>query len=101
MEDVKDNVNRRIERVEEETNVEDYILIIPFTVRRSKGKPNEDCITKPIEWLRDRGFRVLVVYLKKMRWIDLFMKKIMSNEIESTEDYDKQAEDLEKLIKAI
>ena len=72
---VKANIERRILKCEQASQIQQYMLIIPFAVYRRKGKLNEDCILKPIDWLRNRGFKVHPIYLKRMRPVDLLMKK--------------------------
>lgn len=98
---VKANIERRIQKCEQASQGQDYFLIIPFGIYRRNGRLNENCILKPIEWLRNQGFKVSPIYLKKMRAVDLLMKRITSNEIESTIEYDRQSRDLENFIKAI
>lgn len=107
IDDVKGNIKGRIRKCEQASKGQQYTLIIPFGLYGAlKRKLNEDCILKPIEWLRNKGFKVFVVYLRKktaraLDLVDSFMRKVTSNVIESTEEYDRQAEELEKIIGAI
>ena len=107
IDDVKGNIKRRIQKCEQASKGQQYTLIIPFGLYGAvKGKLNEDCILKPIEWLRNKGFRVFVIYLRKktaraLDLVDSFMRKVTSNLIRSTKEYDRQAKDLEEFIKAI
>jgi len=107
VDEVKDSIEKRIQKCERASKGQDYTLIIPFGVYGAvNGKLNEDCILKPIKWLRDQGFRVFVIYLEKKRarglnLIDSFVKKITSIEIASTEEYERQSKDLENFIKGI
>lgn len=102
--DVKRNIRRRIEKLPEN---HDYVLIIPFGVYgASKGKMNEDCIILPIEWLKNQGFRVFVIYLRKASarseiLIMSLMKKLNARIIDSTEDYGKQAKELERIMRTL
>lgn len=101
VEKVKDNIQKRIDICETASHGQEYVLLIPYGVYRNKqtGELNEKCVFEPIEWLKSQGFRILVIYLNKMRPVDLLMKTISSKEIESTEDYARQSTDLENLIK--
>lgn len=103
VEDVKTNIEERIRKCEQASQGNDYTLIIPFTISRKRetGEYNEDCIIKPINWLTNRRFRVYTIYLKKMRPVDIIMKRITSREIESMEEYHRQARDLEGFLKTL
>ena len=107
IDDVKDNIKRRIQKCEQASKGQQYALIIPFGLYgATKGKLNEDCILKPIEWLRSQGFRVYVIYLRKktargLKLLDSFMKGLASNVIESTKEYDRQAKELKNFIGVI
>lgn len=106
-EGVKDSIRKRIKKCEDASKGQQYTLIVPFGLYgATKGKLNEDCILKPIEWLRSQGFRIFLIYLRKktartLRLIDSFMKGLTSNVIQSTKEYDRQARELEKIIGAI
>lgn len=107
VEGVKDSIKKRIRKCENASKGQDYILVIPFGIyedKEKKGELNEDCILKPIDWLRSQGFRIFVIYLRKVRsrilvLVDSFMRRITSSIIESTEEYDRQARELENFIK--
>lgn len=108
VEGVKGSVKKRIEKCEKASKGQDYILLIPFGIYMNKEKTelNENCILKPIEWLRDQGFKIHIIYLRKktartLKLVDSFMRKITSNVIESTKDYDRQAKELEKFIRTL
>lgn len=107
VEGVKSSIKKRIQKCEDVSKGQDYVLIIPFGIYGAvRGKLNEDCILNPIEWLRSLGFRVFLIYLRKktaraLRLVDSFMREFASNVIESTEEYGRQARELEKIIGAI
>lgn len=107
VEGVEDSIRKRIKKCEQVSEGQQYTLIVPFGLYgATKGKLNEDCILKPIEWLRSQGFRVYVTYLRKktargLKLLDSFMKGLASNVIGSTEEYDRQARELENFIRAI
>lgn len=107
VEGVKNSIRKRTEKCEQASKGQQYTLIIPFGLYGAvKGKLNEACILRPIEWLRTLGFRMFLIYLRKktarkLRLIDSFMKKLTSNVIESTKEYERQAEELEEFIRAI
>lgn len=107
VEGVKDSIGKRIKKCKQASKGQQYTLIIPFGLYgATKGKLNEDCILKPIEWLRSQGFRIFIIYLKKktarrLDLVDSFMKKLTSNVIESTKEYDRQSKELENFIGAI
>jgi len=104
---VKPRIEKRIKKCEEASKGQNYTLIIPFTLSVKQGKINERCILKPIESLKARGiFRVVPIYLRKEKtpYLELknsFMKRITRYEIKSNEDYDRQARELETLIKLV
>ena len=103
VEEVIKNIEKRIKKCEKASKGQGYILILPFSILYSRQRKafNDNCIFEPIEWLRNRGFNVFLVYLKKMRTEDMLMKRTFSEEIESIEEYDRQSEDLKSLIKNI
>lgn len=104
---VKDSIGKRISKCEQASKEQQYTLIIPFGLYGAvKGKLNENCILNPIEWLRNQGFRIFIVYLRKktarrLDLVDSFMKRLTSNVIESTKEYDRQANELEKIIRSL
>lgn len=87
VEGVKDSIKKRIKKCESVSRGQDYVLLIPFGIYGAiNGKLNEDCILKPVEWLRSQGFRVFLIYLRKktaqaLRLVDSFMKRLTSNVI--------------------
>ncbi|UCC33638.1 MAG: hypothetical protein JSW53_01130 [Candidatus Bathyarchaeota archaeon] len=105
-EGVIDSIRKRITKCRQSSKGQQYTLTIPFGVYGAvKGKLNEDCILKPIEWLLDHArARVHVIYLQKrsargLGLVEAFMKQLTQNVIESTEDYDRQSEELEDFIR--
>ena len=83
---------------------QDFVLIIPFTLFVENGNANERCIIEPIESLRSNGYNVVPVYLRKatstfLHLFDALMNKIKATTIESSMDYDRQAEELKNLIR--
>ena len=107
IDDVKGNIKRRIQKCEQASKGQQYTLIVPFGLYgASKGKLNEECILKPIEWLRSQRFRVYVIYLRKrtareLKLLDSFMKELTSYVIQSTKEYDRQAKELENFIRTM
>lgn len=107
VEGVKESIEKRIRKCENASQGQDYVLLIPFGIyedKERKGELNENCILKPIEWLQNQGFRIYVIYLRKktariLRIVDSFVKKLTSKVIESTEEYDRQAGELESFIR--
>lgn len=103
VEKVDKRINKRLEKCELNSQGRDYVLIIPFTLFVKNGNVNERCIIEPIELLRSKGYNVVSVYLRKatstfLHLFDALMNKIKATTIESSEDYDRQAEELKKLI---
>jgi hypothetical protein len=105
--EVKARIEKRIQKCEEASHGQDYILIIPFGIyqkgRRKTEQLNEKCILEPIEWLKKLGFKVRSIYLRKetarlLPLKDELMKKITSQEIKSEKNYDRQAKELESFI---
>jgi len=111
VDEVKVNIEKRIQKCELASEGQDYILIMPFGIYEGKGEHkgqlNERCVLEPLEWLRSLGFRVASVYLRKekarlLSLIDLLMKKVTSTVIESQKNnYDRQARELEEFIKKL
>jgi hypothetical protein len=106
VDEVEANIEKRIRKCEVASHGQDYVLIMPFGVYARKGKAilNEPCILEPIEWLKAKGFKVVAIYLRKEKTTNLslkdtLMKKIALYEIKSDEDYDRQAKELENIIK--
>lgn len=104
--EVIDKIEKRIQKFEEASHSQDCVLIIPFGIYARKGKAeiNEQCILKPIDWLRAKGYRVFPVYLRKERTRylslkDALMNRITKHVIKSDKNYDRQARELETLIK--
>lgn len=106
VDDVKADIEKRIQECEKASQNQDYTLIIPFGIYENKDrtKLNEECLLKPIEWLKTRGFKVFPIYLRKENTThllqkDSLMKRITSTIIKSQKhDYDKSRE-LENFIK--
>ena len=103
VEKVDKRINKRLEKCELNSQGHGYVLIIPFTLFVEDGNVNERCIIEPIESLRSKGYNVVPVYLRKTTstFLHLFgalMSKIGATIIESSKDYDRQAEELKKLI---
>jgi hypothetical protein len=108
VEKVKPRIEKRIKKCEKASHNEKDILVVPFTMFVQEGKVNEKCITEPIEWLVLKGFEVFVVYLRKddefLHLRDELMKKISTSTSVSTiesikDDYNRQAKELETIIK--
>lgn len=104
---IKD-INERLKNAETEVkkkhDKDDFVFVIPFTLKREDGRINEDCILKPIEDLRDKGHIVVPIYLnrthrKQQQLYDEFMKELTIHVILSREEYIEQAKELSNLIK--
>ena len=105
-EKVKTRIRKRLKKCDRASQGQDYILIIPFTMFVEGERINERCIIEPIEWLSSEGFEVFSVYLRKkeanLHLKDALMKKIGASVIESRkDDYDRQAKELESLIRKL
>jgi hypothetical protein len=106
VEKVKTRIGKRIKKCQRFSTSEDYILLIPFTMFIENERLNERCITEPKEWLDSKGFRVFTVHLRKendfLYLEDALMKKIEASIIESKkDDYDRQAKELESIIRKL
>jgi ribonucleotide reductase alpha subunit len=106
VEDVKARIEKRIEKCEEASQGKDYILILPFGIYAKKGKKeiSEPCILEPKKWLETRGLKILAIYLRKeknayVELKDALMKRIAKHLIMSDMDYDRQAKELEEIIR--
>lgn len=105
VDEVKESIEKRIQKCEEHYRNQDYTLLMPFTLSVKDGGINERCILEPIEWLRTKGFKVVSVYLRRENIRDLplkdaLMKKITSMIIESKkDDYDRQSRELEDILR--
>ena len=98
--DVKDNIKKRIKYCERQFG-NDFVLVIPFSIYKKRdGRTNENCIIKPIEWLKSL-YSVHIIYLRIVNYADLIMEKITTNEIRSRRDYIRQAEELKQFIKKL
>ena len=104
--DVIDNLNERIKIAKEEVKKtykkDDFVFVIPFTLMtKIDGRNNENCILKPIEMLKNKGYDIFLIYLKRPSrnpWYDEFMESLTTYEILSREEYGEQAKELNKLI---
>jgi len=104
IEKVEKRINKRLKKCELNSQGQDYILIIPFTLFVENGNVNERCIIEPIKSLRSKGYNAVPVYLRKatstfLHLFDALMNRIRATTIESSKDYDRQAEELKKLIR--
>jgi len=96
---VKENIQKRLDYCKRKFK-NAFVLVMPFTIQKRKGRINKDCIVKPIKWLKSRGYSVHIIYLRKVTDADLMMKKITSEEIGSRENSSsKQARELKDFIK--
>ena len=103
--EVKRNIEQRIDICEKETKGKDYFLIIPFEVyKNSNGEINSKCIIEPILSLRVKG-KVILVYLRKgnaetNQSLDMLMTSLsVKNRIGSTMNHEKQAKELEDILR--
>jgi hypothetical protein len=103
--EVKRNIEERIGICEQETKGKDYFLVIPFEVyRNANGEINSKCIIEPLFSLRVKG-KVVSVYLRKgnaeiNQSLDLLMNSLsVKNRIGSTMNYEKQAKELEEILR--
>jgi len=103
--EVKRNIEERVSICEKETRGRDYFLIIPFEVyRNANGEINSKCIIEPILSLRVKG-KVVLVYLRKgnaeiNQSLDMLMTSLsVKNRIGSTMSFQKQAKELEEILR--
>lgn len=103
--EVKRNIEERICICEKVTMGKDYFLIIPFEVyKNTNGQINSKCIIEPIFSLRVKG-KVVLVYLRKgndevNQSLDMLMTGLsVKNRIGSTMNYEKQAKELEEILR--
>jgi hypothetical protein len=106
VDDVKNRIQKRIDKCEEISSKTDYVLILPFGIYAKKGekKINAQCLLEPLRWLRGKGFEVTPVYLRKEKTAllelkDTLIRSIAEFEIKSDMDYDRQAKELREIIK--
>lgn len=52
------------ERIKEAEEADCALLILPFTLWTRWGELNTKCITEPLDWLRSKGHKVKLVYLR-------------------------------------
>lgn len=103
---VKARIRKRTSICDEVSAGQDYTLIIPFGIYENEDRTelNEECVLKPIEWLKFKGFKVFPIYLRKENTTHLLQKDSLMKRITSTiittqkHDYDK-SEELENLIR--
>lgn len=101
MTNILERLNIAKREVKKRHNRDDFIFVIPFGLYMRDDKINEDCIFKPIEWLKAQAHIVKLIYLKRHTrklLFDEFMARLTKDNIVSREDYDKQAEELRNLI---
>lgn len=98
---------------------ESAIIVIPFSIIKRtreprKGELNEDCIIKPIEWLKQQGYEIYKIYLRRIDYkysviagdsgestteVDALMDKLGYNlKIESRDKPDEQAKEIREFI---
>ena len=104
---VIENIIERLEKAKKEVknkyDKDDFVFVIPFTLKREDGRINDDCIIKPIEYLTDKGHIVVPIYLnrpylRQQQWYDEFVMGLTNHVILSREEYGEQAEELKKII---
>ena len=96
---VIENIKERLTYAKRNFN-NNFILVIPFTLIRKGNRTNEDCIVKPIKWLRTR-YTTHIIYLRKINYADVIMERLARSEIKSTEDYIRQSNQLKEIIKSL
>ena len=105
VENVMAIIRKKIETCDFASGGKEYTLVIPFGLFGAQsGKLNEKCIVKPIAWLQNLGFKVDVIYIRKktarrLGLIDSFMRNVAPHVIESTEEYERQAQEFKSFIK--
>jgi hypothetical protein len=104
VEKVKDDIEGRLKLCEEDAAGNDFILLLPFTIKRQNNKnekPNTKCIIKPIEWLKEK-YEVKVIYLRKLDYADIMMRDIFDDEIQSVwDERERHKKELVEIIKGI
>lgn len=106
IENIKDRLERAETEVKKKHGKHDFTFVIPFGLYMRDGKINENCILKPIEWLKKDGYVVSSIYLRRQLSIssrtqdfDDFMKEVTTKRIDSTKDgEERQSKELKKLI---
>ena len=103
IEDIIERLEIARKEVKKRRDKDDFVFVIPFTLKKKDAMINEDCIIKPIEDLRGKGHNVVPiylnrVYLKQKQWYDKFMAGLTNHQILSREEYGEQAEDLKNII---
>jgi hypothetical protein len=109
VDEVGKRIKERTKICEDASQGEDYVVVIPFRISHRKGKnyePNAKFIIEPILSLKSRGFRVVPVYLRNEKvlvppMIDALMQKIAKHQVDSNNSYEKQASELENLIRTL
>lgn len=99
--DTWENIKKRIAICDRESNdSKDYILVMPFTIRRNK----EDCIREPIRKLKGKG-QIKIIYLRRLDFADLLMEDLEGlkyREIKSVENGAvRQAGELRRFIESL
>jgi len=108
VEEVKQRIQKRISVCDQDSQGEDYALIIPFGIYqepKKKGEINSKCIIEPMLSLKSKGIRIVPIYLRKERsiivhLIDILMRKIAKYQIESDKNYERQAKELERILRS-
>ena len=103
IEDIIERLEIARKEVKKRRDKDDFVFVIPFTLKKKDAMINKDCIIKPIEDLNDKGHIVVPiylnrVYLRKQQWYDQFMRDLTTHVILSREEYGEQAEELKEII---
>ena len=100
---VIENIKRIIEECESQGC---DLLIIAFTMYVKKGRKNEDCIRRPLKYLRRKVKNVRLIYLRKdtARKIDLvddLMLRLKAKTIKSNKKYTRQAREVLAVVRSV
>jgi hypothetical protein len=103
---VNEIIKKRIAKSESQDCV---VLIMPFTLARNhEGKLNENCIRKPLNYIKSRHLDRRLVYLRRSfagridmdSGMDRLMTNLHAKRIKSNENYTRQANALWRIIVA-
>ncbi len=98
LEAVKNDIEQRLSACKKDAKDKKFVLLLPLTLRRGY----EVLVTSSIQWLKRQGYRVVVVYLRKMDFADLAMIEVSDKEIQSAwGDHKRHTKELTDIIKGL
>jgi len=83
------------------------LLIIAFRMKTNRAQLNSNCITKPLDYLKKKGLKAHLVYLRKDSarhggLMDTLMSRLQAQGIQSRKgDHRRQADELWKIVRAV